>query len=285
MRLGGFVIHGNNRDTLGGCLDDLVAVCDRVIAIDSQSSDGSADLSRLRNVESIKTTWQGFGAAKQLAASMLRDTCDYLFFLDADERLTEGAHQKLLTWKSRVSGCPIYTVRRRNWASIEGQQFIYRIDTRARLIRSDCGSWTSAMIVHEALPRLKAEPSGVVIDHEFAVRENERQGKDARYALLWAIQTRLSSKGIKPVVLERVAHFTRDLVLGGALFRGGAKAIAMAWRISHYYSLKYHLLRAVRMGAFAELSLAYEHGDLRALFEMIHRPELPSQIEAVLKSR
>ncbi|MFK9339948.1 glycosyltransferase, partial [Escherichia coli] len=90
MKLGGFVIHGNNVETLGACLDSLRSVSDEVVAVDSCSTDGSARLDEERGVRRIELPWQGYGAARAAAAEALRG-CDYLFFLDADERLAEGS--------------------------------------------------------------------------------------------------------------------------------------------------------------------------------------------------
>ena len=68
MRLGGFVIHGNNADTLARCLDAIAAVADEVVAVDSCSSDGSAELARSRGIRQVVHRWEGYGAARQVAA-------------------------------------------------------------------------------------------------------------------------------------------------------------------------------------------------------------------------
>jgi glycosyltransferase involved in cell wall biosynthesis len=67
MRLGGFVIHGNARQTLAACVDSLKAVCDEVVAVDSHSDDGSAELLDASGVRRIVHSWEGYGAARAVA--------------------------------------------------------------------------------------------------------------------------------------------------------------------------------------------------------------------------
>ncbi len=57
MRLGGFVIHGNAAPTLTACLESLVAVCDTVVAVDSGSTDGSAELVARVGARAVSHPW------------------------------------------------------------------------------------------------------------------------------------------------------------------------------------------------------------------------------------
>ena len=265
MRLGGFVIHGNNADTLGACLDALTAVCDEVVAVDSCSTDGSAALVRARGVRSLVHPWQGYGAARAAAVAAL-GPCDYVFFLDSDEYLEPGAVQALQRWREAGPTASVYTVRRRNWAQLGSRRFVYRTDTRARLVRRDAAVWTPRMLVHEALPRGDRRPSGVHVEHHFARGVARRLEKDEHYALLWAVQAHVEGRRPKPAWPQRPAHLVRDLLLGGALWRGGWAALRLAWGVSRYHARKHAYLRQVRAGAHAPLVRAFEEGRLEDLF-------------------
>ena len=107
VRLGGFVIHGNNKSTLKACVESLRSVCDEVVAVDSCSTDGSAELVRSLGARSETLPWQGFGAARAKAMSLLAPA-DYVFFLDSDEdpsRIREAygdrIHRRLAEVKAR----------------------------------------------------------------------------------------------------------------------------------------------------------------------------------------
>jgi (heptosyl)LPS beta-1,4-glucosyltransferase len=267
MHLGGFVIHGNSRSTLGRCLQGLTAVCDEVVAVDSFSTDGSFEIARASGVRQVRMKWQGYGAAREAAVTALGSSSDYLFFLDSDEWLSPGAVDVIRPWKESSPRLPVYTVRRRNWAWVQGKHFLYRTDTRARLVRRDVGIWKRSMIVHEALPRLQAERSGASIEHDFIADLTRRAEKDLNYALLWAVQNADSARAPKPEGLQRAAHFLRDLLVGGALFRGGLQGGQSAWAVARYHAKKYALLKAVRQGHFGELLELYRQDRLSELFE------------------
>lgn len=273
MKLAGFVIHGNNARTLGACLADLCAVCDEVVAVDSDSTDGSAELVRRHGVRALNVPWQGYGAARAAAVEALGDRFDYCFFLDADERLGDGSREVLHRWKQSRPDAAAYFVRLRDWATPRdgGERFVYRAHRRNRLLRRDVARWSPRMIVHEAMPVRARQPLGVVIEHEFAIDWSFRAEKDYRYALLWAIQSHAERRRPKPRALQRIAHLGRDLVVKGALWRGGTDAVELAWVVSRQHALKYELLREVQRGEHAELVRAYEEGRLGELFERVRR--------------
>src|SRR4051794_7968011 len=107
MRLGGYVIHGNNRDTLGACLEALLAVCDEVVALDSRSTDGSVELAQRLGARSVSHAWRGYGAARAAAMDAL-GPCDYVFYLDSDERLEPEALRVLRAWRDSQPTQPLY---------------------------------------------------------------------------------------------------------------------------------------------------------------------------------
>lgn len=267
MRLGGFVIFGNNRSTLGRCLDSLQAVADELAVVDSQSTDGSAELAKSRGVRYVNTPWRGYGAARAEAAKLLQDV-DYLFFLDADEWVEAENLDVLRRWRASSPSLPIYTVRRHNWAELPSKRFLFYSDTRARLIRREFAMWTEKMIVHEALPSLPNQPSGASIEHTFATSVEDRAAKDDRYALLWAVRMAAEGRRPKPASLERMAHSFRHLVLYGGVVRGGSEGAQLATAMGRYHGRKHEFLRRVRAGEFKELADAYSAGDYERVMKL-----------------
>lgn len=268
MRLGGFVIHGNAAATLGRCLDGLAAVCDEVLAVDSESTDGSAELDRAHGARRVVHPWQGYGAARAAAAAALAH-CDYLFFLDSDEWLEEAAVRTLRAWKTSAPAAPAYTVIRRDWAELPTGRFLFASDPHVRMARPAHARWTPRMLVHEALPREGAEPLDAVVEHRFATSLEEFRAKEERYALLWALQAQAEGRRAKWPPLQAPAHALRLSVFKGALLRGGLPALRLAWGFGRYHARKHELLRALRAGAHPELTRALEAGRLEELFRLL----------------
>jgi glycosyltransferase involved in cell wall biosynthesis len=268
MRIGGYVLHRDNRDTLGACLESLLAVCDEVVALDSGSTDGSVELARSLGARSESRPWRGYGAARAAAMEAL-GPCDYVFFLDSDERLGPEAVQVLRAWRESGPEEPVYLLPRRDWAELDGHRFRYRTEWRARLVRRDVAVWRPEMIVHEALPRMRAVRVRAPIEHRFATSLDGRARKEERYALLWAVRALAEGRRLKPAALQRPAHVVRDCLVHGALWRGGWDALRLAWAVSIYHSAKYRHLRALRKGRHPELVRAFQEGRYGEVFERV----------------
>lgn len=274
MKLGGYVLHRNNRDTLGAALQSLLAVCDDVVALDSLSDDGSVELARSLGARSVSHAWAGYGAARAAAVEAL-GACDYVLFLDSDEHLEPASIARLRAWRESGPREPLYRLPRRDWAELEGgRRFRYRTEWRARLVRRDMAVWRPEMIVHEALPRMRAPRLQAPIEHRFASSVERRSQKEERYALLWALRAHAEGRRMKSPLLQRPAHLVRDGVLHGALLRGGLDALRLSWAVAGYHSAKYRYLRALRDGQHPQLVQLYQQGRYGEVFERVRAAQL-----------
>jgi (heptosyl)LPS beta-1,4-glucosyltransferase len=269
VRLAGFVIHGNNQDTLPRCLESLLAVCDDVVAVDSMSTDGSSDISRRMGVRSVSMAWEGYGAARAAAVASLRPS-DYVFFLDSDEHLDADAVRAIVGWRESHPREAVYRLPLRDWAEVDGQRFLYRTHWRSRLLRREVAAWRPEMIVHEALPRRRAQRLQAFIEHRFATSVSLRSAKEHRYALLWAVMAFVEGRTSKPASLQRPAHLLRDGLLHGALWRGGWRALKLAWVVAGYHVAKYRYLCELKQGRHPELVQAFKERRFGELFQRVH---------------
>ncbi len=268
MRLGGFVIHGDNIDTLGRCLDGIAAVADELVAVDACSSDGSAELARARGFRQIVHPWEGYGAARAVAARALAG-CDYVFFLDSDEWLLPDAIAALRAWKATSPRAPHYALPRHDWAELPGHRFRFRTEHQVRLVRADHARWEPRMIVHETLPPARTVRLGASIEHRFATDTVSLRAKADRYALLWALRSHLEGRRGKPPRVQKVVHLLREAVLKGELFRGGLDGLRLAETVAHHQSRKYALLADVRRGRYDDLLALLREGRLGELYRAL----------------
>jgi glycosyltransferase involved in cell wall biosynthesis len=268
VRLGGFVIHGSNAETLPACLESLKAVADEVVAVDSGARDGSAALVAAAKARAVSMPWQGYGAAREAAVAALSG-CDWVLYLDSDERLDAPAREALLRWKQTGSQAAVQLLPVRDWAELPTGRFLYRTHHRARLVRRERAAWSAKMIVHEGLNA----PDAVLlrdapIEHRFAADIPARGQKEEVYALLWAVRAHAEGRRGKVPWLQRPAMFVRDAFFKGAFWRGGLDGLRLAWAVAAYHSRKYERLREVRAGAHGELVSAFERGEYARVFEL-----------------
>lgn len=267
MRLGGFVIHGDNADTLEKCLKSLCEVCDEVVAVDSGTDEGAAALVRRMGVQAVPLAWQGYGAARAAAAKALQG-CDWLFFLDADEWMEPKASAVLRQWKKTTPQAKGYGVRRNDWAELGHARFLFRCQHRVRLVRTELARWTPQMIVHESLSLKNLPRLPLCIEHRFATRIEGRARKEEFYALLWGLRAHAEGRKSKWPLLQRPALFVRDALLSGSVFRGGLDAARLAWQVAAYHQRKYEWLSEFKRGRHAELVDTFKAGHFARVFEL-----------------
>jgi (heptosyl)LPS beta-1,4-glucosyltransferase len=268
VRLGGFVIHGNSAETLGRCLDSLAAISDELVAVDSCSTDASADLVRARGARHVVHPWEGYGAARAVAVRAL-EGCTHVFFLDSDEWLEPGAVAALRAWKAAPTDAPYASLVRRDWAELPGRRFLFRTERHVRLVRRDAAAWEPRMIVHEALPPAPTVRLPIALEHRFATDAGLMRTKVDRYALLWALRFAAEGRRAKSPALQKVAHVAREALLKGALLRGGLDGLRLAEAVAHYHARKYALLKELKAGAYPDLVRAYAEGRLADVYRLL----------------
>ena len=80
------IICQNEAATIRPCLDSVAGLADEIVALDSDSTDGTQAICATYGARVIETEWPGFGKAKQRVVAAARN--DWVLCLDADERVT-----------------------------------------------------------------------------------------------------------------------------------------------------------------------------------------------------
>jgi glycosyltransferase involved in cell wall biosynthesis len=93
MSLSAVIITKNAASQISGCLASL-AFADEVLVVDSDSSDGTADIARKAGARVISKEWLGFGPQKQFAVGAA--THDWVLCLDADERVSDALRASIV---------------------------------------------------------------------------------------------------------------------------------------------------------------------------------------------
>ena len=258
-----YVIHGNSAATLERCLRSLRRF-DRVLCVDSCSTDGSHQLARRHAHQVERMPWQGFGAARAFAMELARAHAPrFVFFLDSDEYLPEDQGERLAALLPGLAP-GVYQVVRRNRDLTRDPAYVFHQERRVRLFPPEAARYTPGQLVHEAFPRGRYPALEIAIEHDFVRQEEDRSRKQLTYAVLWAVQHLGHTAGRWPA-LSRLAAHLKDAVLRGALLRGGLHAWRTSWMLSRYALFKHQLLRRLERGEFAELVQARERGQWEVL--------------------
>jgi len=85
--LSAIVITRNEAHNLHDCLQSMQGLVDEIIVVDSQSTDATVSIAQQHGAKvSQPADWPGFGPQKNRALDLA--TCDWVFSIDADERVT-----------------------------------------------------------------------------------------------------------------------------------------------------------------------------------------------------
>ena len=95
------MIVRNEEQVLGRCLSCVKDFADEIIIVDTGSTDKTKEIASLFTNQIYDFPWiDDFAAARNFA--FLKGTGDYLFWLDADDVITEEEQKKLMKLKMRL---------------------------------------------------------------------------------------------------------------------------------------------------------------------------------------
>lgn len=113
MGLSVIIIALDEEQRLGDCLAS-VSFADEVIVLDSGSTDATRDIAAAHGARvEVAADWRGYGVQKNRALDLA--TQDWVFSIDADERLTPELAQSIRQVMSAVGGPDCYEMSRSNY--------------------------------------------------------------------------------------------------------------------------------------------------------------------------
>jgi glycosyltransferase involved in cell wall biosynthesis len=237
------IIAKNESANIVGCIQSAQLISSNIIVADSGSTDNTVLLAKQHGATVMPTEWKGYGPTRNFAANQA--THDWIFALDADERITPALAHAIgllnLTNPNTVYGC-----RRSSFLMQHQVKYgEWGRDKVFRLYHKHCAHWNTA-IVHENLA-MEAHVSKQLIDgnllHYTMADMAEYQTKTLTYAKLsaekYAIENKRSSL-IKRYVSPLFSFVQNYLFRLG--FLDGKAGWVIAYTSAKYVYLKYYYL-------------------------------------------
>lgn len=237
--LSAVIIAKNEASHLSQCLDTLTWV-DEIIVLDSGSSDETCDIARRYGAHvETRVDWQGFGVQRQRAQALAN--CDWIFMIDADERVSPELQQSIQTLIQgekaigripRLSWCFGDFIRHSGWYP----DHIDRIYPREAAGYND-------NLVHEKLQNPNNLPiktlEGDLLHFTYDSMRHYLV-KSAHYAELWAEGRQAKGKkaSLSNAFLHGVGCFLRMYLLKAG-FLDGRQGLLLAVLSAHSTFVKY----------------------------------------------
>jgi glycosyltransferase involved in cell wall biosynthesis len=149
MKISAVIITGNEERNIAHAIRSL-AWADEVLVIDSQSTDGTAEIAAELGARVMVRPWNGFSEQKQFGVNQAAN--DWIFSLDADERVSAQLSREINELKSHSRGAAAaYKMRRLTYYMGRAIRHSgWYPDWQVRLFDRRKARWSSA-VVHESV--------------------------------------------------------------------------------------------------------------------------------------
>jgi len=226
---------------------ESVAWADEIVVVDSESTDHTQQLAASSGARVISNPWPGFSAQKQFAVE--HSTHDWVFSLDADERVSDELNNSIATLKAKkeTNLADGYSISRRSYYQgrwIRGGGWYP--DRQLRLFRKSAGRWKQRYI-HESVemnPGARVEDlDGDLLHYTVRDAAHHHQMIGERYAPLAARQMFEEGRRTSAMSIATAAPsaFFRSLILKAG-FRDGLAGLSIASFAAHHAFLKHLML-------------------------------------------
>jgi glycosyltransferase involved in cell wall biosynthesis len=225
-----------------------------ILVVDSGSTDETRAIAGAAGARVIENPWSGFAAQKQFAAEQASH--DWIFSLDADERVSEELRNSIMALREldETSLPDGFSIARRafymgRWIRGGG----WYPDRQLRLYKKSRGRWEGPHI-HESV-RLDqgarvAKLSGDILHYPGSDAAEHHRLIGERYAPLAARQMFERGQRTSPfkIALVGPATFARSFILKGG-FRDGLAGFSIARFAADHAFLKYLMLWELQNGS------------------------------------
>lgn len=247
MKISATIITFNEADNIRQACES-VSWADEIVVVDSESTDATREIAAECGARVITRPWPGFAEQKQFAAE--EATHDWIFSLDADERVSDELQTSIEKLRSmnESSLADGYSISRRafymgRWIRGGG----WYPDRQLRLYRKSRGRWVGPHI-HESVKmdegaRLETLAGDILHFTTDNPSEHKRMIEE-RYAPLGARKMFEQGKRATSLKIATIgpATFIRSYILKGG-FRDGRAGLTIARMAAYHARLKYELLR------------------------------------------
>ena len=215
------LIVKNEAKKLPECLESLGWV-DEIIVLDSGSTDSTCRIAENFSAKVYTNTdWQGFGIQRERAAQLA--TSDWIFMIDADERVTPELKKSILDAVQQVPA--IWFVNRLCWCfgrfikhSGMHPDWVPRLYPRNQAV-FDATRVHERLVNNNKLPEKKL--SGYLLHYVYDSIRHQQQ-KAAHYAEEWALQRAQAGKptSLTSASLHALGCFVRMYLLRAGFLDG-----------------------------------------------------------------
>jgi glycosyltransferase involved in cell wall biosynthesis len=138
MKITAIIITYNEEKNIKNCLSSLLHIADKIIVVDSGSTDQTVEIARSFNCEIFFNKFKDFCTQRNYAVDLVES--GWILMLDADERIDEDLTNSIISFKKTSptdSGIQIYKIARKNYLWGKWLKHVIYPDYQFRFFNSD----------------------------------------------------------------------------------------------------------------------------------------------------
>ncbi len=238
MKISATLIAGNEEDRIGDALASVAWADEIIVVVDARSTDRTAEIARQYTDRVFVHPWSGYAAQKRFAQEQA--THEWIFSLDADERVSPELWHSIEQLKREGPRHDGYRVARRAWYLGRWIQHSgWYPDYQLRLYRRDRARWVGEY-VHESV-RVEGSVGTLKGDLWHLTRRSLSEHHEVlnRYTTLAAEEAFAHGKraGWFALCVRPLLAFLRSYVLRQG-FRDGIPGLVISGFAAYYVFLK-----------------------------------------------
>lgn len=193
------IIAKNEEKMIQACLETL-SFCQKIIVLDTGSTDKTVSIAESYNCQVVGFAHESFSKLREKAQSMVET--DWLFYVDADERVTPALAKEILIHVEN-DDCHAMTINRKNICY--GQKFSFgnwQNDSVTRVFKKEnLLSWQGE--IHES-PIFKG--TEIKLQHELIHLTHRNTQDNLRKSAEWTIKeaTALAAASVKAITISTI---------------------------------------------------------------------------------
>lgn len=257
MKISAVIIAFNEEENIADAIKS-VAWADEILVVDSESVDETRIIAESLNAKVLTNKWQGFSKQKQFAVD--KATHDWIFSLDADERISVELKEEILKLKNQSENqlAAGYKIPRRTfYMNRPIRHGGWYPDWQLRFFNRQKGKWKDVLI-HESVQmpeNARVEKlSGDILHYSIPDAAYHNRMIAERYAPLAAEQMFLRGRKTSPLKIftAGITAFLQTYVLRLG-FLDGLPGFCIAHFAAHHAFLKHLLLWEMQENSKSEV--------------------------------
>jgi len=229
---------------IGECLDSL-AFCDERVVVDCGSDDETVRIAREKGASVTYHPWEGYGPQKNFALTLTQ--CDWILWLDSDERVTPELAQSIKSAIAAGDADGYEVSRLSEFCGRPMWHSGWRPDWVLRLFRRSKGRWSPDWVHEHVILDGKVSRLSGLIRHYTARRIEDTLVKMNRYSSLSAQTLIQNGRRVWFItgIVRGMFAFLRTYVLRAG-FLDGPEGFLLA--VANAEGVYYRFMKAWLMG-------------------------------------